>query len=389
MFYGRPLTIYVISLQPWAGFKLSKHHYAEELARLGHDVYFIEPTISGLGLGAIQIEGTEVPGIRVVRYAGRLLRWLRFNRRDWYDAVAKRKIRQIITEIEVAPDIVWDFDGHYQFADLAPFGDGIKIFHPVDSLLPGFTSHKNADVLLSLSQDFVEAVGAPTIPTRLIPHGLNRIHENRARAIVEGSVKTKPKGKRKTVGYVGNLDMPGIDWPILLEMMERYSDVDFKLIGPHAHVDKTNGNKGAPISALERLPNCTLTGRLSVPEIVNLADGIDIWLVCYDVVARPDGAINSHKVLEYLATGKAVLSNWMEAHEDTGLVAMPAGRQNRDMIPLLGELLAGSDNLNTWQKQRARAEFALQHSYECHVATISTFLEEQRNERARPLEKAA
>lgn len=36
-------TILIISPEPWGKMMISKHHYALELAKLGNEVYFLNP----------------------------------------------------------------------------------------------------------------------------------------------------------------------------------------------------------------------------------------------------------------------------------------------------------------------------------------------------------
>ena len=64
-------TIIVSSNEPWGDVWLTKQHFANELAKLGASVYFLNP-VSKWGIGDLfssQVEIIETPfGIKVVNY---------------------------------------------------------------------------------------------------------------------------------------------------------------------------------------------------------------------------------------------------------------------------------------------------------------------------------
>lgn len=372
MYLDLARTIYLISPQPWNGFKVSKHHYARALAEKGHRVFFIESEVTTKGWGRIEIAGTEVPNLKTVRYAGYLFRWLRFRARGLYDVLGPAKVRQLIRAIGVSPDIVWDFDNLFQFRSLTLFDPVVKIFHPVDSLVAGTSAAKNQDLHFALAAEFTEGVDPDRTPTLFVPHGLNPAHTAYAREVVAAPERFRAGGTRAVVGYVGNLAAQGIDWPMIERLVNENPEVSFRLIGPTKGLAEPQ--YGAIIDRLRAAPNCDMPGLVPAEEVVRQSQEVDLWLVCYDIARRPDAAINTHKVLEYLATGKAVLSNYIAAYEGTGLLHMPDTTLNDDMPAILARVLEDPERTNTGPEMIRRADYALEHSYGANLDMMDRFL---------------
>jgi hypothetical protein len=157
-------------------------------------------------------------------------------------------------------------------------------------------------------------------------------------------------------------------------MIEAYRSIEFRFIGPYGKPSPQNRGSPMPVELLRSLPNCRLTGIASIEEVLVAANDVDVWLLCNDRKYRPDGGINAHKLLEYLATGKAVLSNAVEAFEGTDLLTMPDSAENNNMPAMLGEMLDSLERINSPEVMRNRAAYALQFSYARHVDQIDGFL---------------
>jgi len=369
-------VVYLISPQPWDGFRVSKHHYAIELASRGNVVYFFSNTTTKKWMGRVQVVKTDVDGIYNVLHLFPLLKWLKFRARGLYDALSQFHINRIVEAIGPSPDIVWDFDNNYQFSDLRKFGNALKIFHPVDSLPLDMRSDKYADVVLAVAPLFIDQLKTNLTNTLVVPHGLNPAH-----AAYAANLENKPAQvseiniSRPLVGYVANFDIPGIDWGTICAMIERIPEADFIFIGPHGD-DIPKTGQTIPISFLRSCQNVQLTGLLSAKEVLNVADKVDVWLLCNDVKIRADGGINSHKLLEYLATGKAVLSNWVEAYSELDVIEMVLPGRNDAMPGRLIAMLAERNRLNSLDQMTFRAKFAAQYSYKSNLLLIGNFLEE-------------
>lgn len=375
-----PWVIYLVSPQPWHGFRVSKHHYAIELALRGHRVYFIENALTDAVFGRVELYCSGYENLTVVRHAGLFTRWTQYRFPTMHALVAIRQIRRLIAAIGVGPSVVWDFDNNCAFPDLSAFGKMLKIFHPVDSIVGDRRTAKGADVVVSVSADFINRLPAATEHTLVLPHGISRLHEAYAKRVVANDlVAQRKKSSRRTVGYVGNLDMVGIDWSTIFRMITHFQDVEFVFVGPFGRTHQYGeGKRQALLTSLRSFPNVRLTGLLQSQRILELAAEVDVWLFCNDSALRPDGALNSHKLLEYMATGKAVLSSSIRAFDATSPLVMALPGQNEMMIGLLGDMLANIETINRAKEMRRRASFALDFTYGANLDRIGDFLDASR-----------
>ena len=89
----RQKVILLLAPEPWGSNKVSKHHYAQLLAKLGNQVYFLEPAQTS-GDRQVKVEPIE-EGLYSVRYkalsrgANRLPRQLR----SFYQQIDARRKR--------------------------------------------------------------------------------------------------------------------------------------------------------------------------------------------------------------------------------------------------------------------------------------------------------
>ena len=116
--------------------KLAKHHYAIELAKLGNEVYFLNPPDNdqwSLGSKRIKIKPeSEHPGLFIIDQQLYFPYKLKFHSRGIYNLLIKKQIRDILRAIHKPIDVIWSFDIGNLFP-LSFFDKKIfKVFHPVD-----------------------------------------------------------------------------------------------------------------------------------------------------------------------------------------------------------------------------------------------------------------
>ena len=130
-----------------------------------------------------------------------------------------------------------------------------------------------------------------------------------------------------------------------------------------------------PPSDLRERDNIELTGSKNTEEILAFALDVDIWLMAYDRSRDIDGGTNPHKILEYLATGKVVVSNWAEAYEGNDLIVMPPTPDNAPLPALLADVVGRLDQLSAPAERARRAAYASKFSYQAHLAEIDKTLQ--------------
>lgn len=372
---GRPKRLLLISPQPWEGMQLSKHHYARALAKQGHRVDFVEPPQRAGRPGAVTVTKADDPGIRIVRYRPWFPYRLKFHARALFDAAMRVQARMIARATGGAPDIVWDFDNAYQFADLRAFGAPVRLFHAVDQIVAGVSGSKHAQLVVAIDDALIDRLGARDMPHLIVPHGLNPIHLAYARRVASGHVGApRAAGSPVRIGYVGNLLMPALDRDAIMRLVDAHRDATFDFVTPLAPDSLANGADAKWLRALAARANCCLHIGRGPGYIVDLADRIDIWLICYDLARDINAGSNSHKMLEYLATGAPVLTSWLRPYVGNALVTMADRGDNSRLPELLSGLIADLAAQSAPERRIERATFAITHDYAHHIGRISDAL---------------
>jgi hypothetical protein len=368
--FGDPLTIYIISPQPWDGLKVSKHHYANELSQLGHTVFFIEPPGSASGPRLIEIRNSDVPGVRVVAYRTWFPYAIKFHARPLFNRAMRCQAALLKRAIGVPPDLVWDFDNAFQFSDLRVFGAPFSLLHLVDQIAERrVRCAKHADLFVGVSQSMLARIEVGAETRLVIGHGLNRKFASLAQSIVDGTPRVQKS--RVDAAIVGNLDHAAIDWTTLSSYISRHPSVMFHFIGPMTPGRGNEPKHAAARAGLEGVHNIKLHGELLSEHLLEIAQSIDIWIICYDRSLDHNGGVNSHKLLEYLGTGAVTVSSRIEALVDTELCLMTRRLDNQDLPDLFSEAVGRIVEYNSEYRRKSRAAYALAHSYEANIRQIN------------------
>lgn len=347
-----PLAL-ILSPQPWDGFQVSKHHYARTLAGRGWRVVFVDPPADLGRPGRIVQAPTGVAGVTSLRYQTAFPYRLKFHLRPLFDLLMRRQARRLVAATG-RPDLVWDFDNAYQFRDLTAFGAARTVFHLVDDVgTPGLGT-KRADHVLCLDPGLCRGAGGTPAPEDRIGHGLGAAH---ARAAATAVDRPRPEGPPH-LGFVGNLAADWIDWPALAEILHRRPDARLTCWGP------LPAALPPALAAIRARPGTRFPGLTPPERILEQAGDIDLWLAPFRPDRLPGGAIDSHKILEYLATGRAVASVRLAAHADNPLVAQPDPARGETLPDLVIRLLAAPEALNPPDLAACRRAHALACSYE-------------------------
>jgi hypothetical protein len=375
----RGKNILVISPNEWGRMRVSKHHYAIELARLGNTVFFLNPPDSSGAPGVrVEPEG-EQDSLFLVRYRPFFPTVLRFRFRRAYDLLMNWQISRIVHALGARLDVVWCFDPNL-YSDLRRFGSQARLFHVVDQV------EYDYQIDVARSADLVAAVAAPilgrfsnlSVPQAFVNHGLGESFLDIAKE--RSQVSGYSRGAVVRVGYVGNLFSTHLDREVFTRIIESHPSVEFHLWGPIRYGDSNVSGTHSEDTArflgfLESQPNVRLRGVQPPARYSRELMEMDLFLMCYDVQADPNGGSNSHKLLEYLSTGRVVVSNRVSTYaDDPDLIRMVPNSTNELLPELFASTLASLDECNRPELQAYRARFALSHSYAEQVKKIEDLL---------------
>lgn len=374
-------TILVISPQSWGHMLISKHHFALELAGRGNQVYFLNPpNNNNWSLASyrkrILVNQPDLKNslflIDQIFYFPYLLK---FHSRPLYNFLISRQIRAILRIIGKPIDIIWSFDiGNLFPLNLFP-NNIFKIFHPVDE--PGdkhaISGANGADIIFSVTKEILDKYSGLSTPRHFINHGLAN------EFIVEQPPVTND---RIQVGNSGNLLRPDLDREILLKIVKENPSVDFHFFGSY-QFEQSNLSGAASdqtvnfISHLKSADNVTLHGVVRTASLASMLNNMDMLLICYDIEKDQSKGTNYHKVMEYLSTGKVIVSNNISTYSDReDLVRMPAKRINNEELPFLfRDTLMKIDKYNSIELRNKRREYARQNLYANQVDLIASKIE--------------
>ena len=337
------MKVLLISPQHWGTMRVTKHHYAIELAKLGHEVFFLEPTEASWAwnTSSFDISDSDAEGVKIMRQKINIPYNVKFHSKILYDVFIKRHIKNV--EKQFGPfDLVWSFD----LTNAMPLKffskESKKIFFAADwpQVSDAVKAAEGASVLVSVAQEILDQYpNKPSTKKLLIDHG---VAECFIEAGKQAFVKTDTQIR---ICMSGNFLRPDIDRPVLLEIIKTHSDLLFECFGAYEFKNSNLGGSGdlettAFIQTLQQAPNVILHGMVKPEVLAKELRRMDAFLICYDIVKDQSKGTNYHKVMEYLAYGRPIVSNFVSKYngpEFYGLIDM--ARVNIDIKMLLLKIL--------------------------------------------------
>lgn len=375
----RGLNILIVSPNEWGDMRVSKHHYATALAQRGNRVVFLNPPNSQAPERLQLKDVAGIASLTTVTYRPFVPYSLRFHARHLYNLVAGAHVRWLLSRIGVRFDVVWCFDVNL-YSDLRWFGAPLKIFHPVDQVsLPYQTEvAEHADVVLSVSEQILRNLREHHSRQLRVEHGLAQEFVELAERRMTAGAYTKNDPLR--VGYVGNLLMRYLDRDVLQSVVASHPELEFHFWGPRTASESNVGSDDAPdaerfVMSLASMPNVTLHGPQRANALAGQIGDVDLLVMCYSVSRDPNHGCNSHKILEYLSTGRVVVSNHVSDYADKPeLLEMMTPDGGGTFSELFGEVTRRITEHNDETRQRRRLTYALDNSYPKQIDRIASFI---------------
>jgi hypothetical protein len=263
--------------------------------------------------------------------------------------------------------------------NLYPFSffsrQSFKIFHPVDEPLnkAAIDSAKGADVIFSVTKEILEKYYSYKVPGHFINHGV-------ANAFTVTEIAPEVDGKIR-VGFSGNLLRNDIDRNVFLQIIRGNPGVIMECWGSSNLLD---GNLGGGkdiesvnfIHQLKQSVNVILHGVVPAAILAKEFLRMDAFLICYDVEKDQSKGTNYHKVMEYISTGKVIISNNITTYnKHPELVQMVMERDTNKKLPILFRgVIENLDVYNSEKLRSKRLAFAYNNTYEKQVGRIDEFI---------------
>ncbi len=365
-------TILIISPQSWGKMFVSKHHYAVELAKRGNTVYFLNPPDEKLQESIVIKNEVEGLPLFCIYHKINFPYFLKFHMIGLFHRLMKQQVKKILKKIGRPLDIIWSFD----LENLYPFrlfpDKALRIFHPVDEprTSNAILAAEGADVIFSVTHEILEKYHNNKASKWFINHGISGDFFNL-------ELSGQNANEKIHIGVAGNLLRPDIDHKIFLQIIDENVDVIFECWGSYSFNDanlagEDNSEVQRFIKALQQKPNVTLHGAVGTRALVQGFTKMDGFLICYDVLLDQSKGTNYHKINEFLATGKVVISNNVSTYERyPGLIEMVKERNNNERLPILfKEIIQNISTFNSRASMERRINFAHNNSYSKHLNEI-------------------
>lgn len=372
-------TILILSPQRWGNMLLSKHHYAIELAKRNNIIYFLNPPEqSGDQQGNLFdiTEQAAYPNLFLINHHLNFPYRMRFRLPGLFHWLMGFHIKRVLKLISRPVDIVWSFDLNNLYPLRLFDNVKLKIFHPVDLPLnpTAIDAARGAHIIFSIATEILDQYGAFQVPRHFIGHGVSEDFLRPA------SLGYKSNGQIH-IGVSGNLLRTDIDRSTLLKIVIENPSLIFDFWGSYKP-DQTNIGGGDDedtrkfIEFLHSCPNVRLHGVISSHDLALAFRKTDAFLICYDVLKDQSRGTNYHKVMEYLSTGKVIISNNITTYNGKPeLVQMVEERTNNNHLPdLFARIAQRLPEFNTRELITKRVEYARLNSYTLQLDRIESLI---------------
>lgn len=369
-------VILVISPQAWGKMFLAKHHYAIELAKRNNEVYFLNPPQETSVPNYVQISSSEVSNtLYLINHKLNFPYQLKFKFKKLFHFLMKFHIKKIESAINKKIDIIWSFD----LGDYYPFkffsGSPLKIFNPIDEPLnkDGISSGKDSDVILSVTKEILSKYKNNKVPKHFLHHGL-------ADEFMDANKQIKTDDKLR-FGLSGNWLRKDIDTKCLLQIIKENEEIIFEFWGSYKSKQSNIGGDSDTevkqfVAELMVAENVILHGPIHPHKLAQEFRRMDGFLICYDIIKDQSKGTNYHKVMEYLSTGKVVISNNISTYANLpNLIVMAESRTNNNSLPqIFKEVVNNISNYNKPSLQDLRFSFAISNLYSKKIGEIENLL---------------
>ncbi|MBW7942892.1 MAG: hypothetical protein H3C64_11015 [Candidatus Kuenenia stuttgartiensis] len=311
--------------------------------------------------------------LEVLEYNIALPEKIKFHWPGLYQLVIKRTLRKILKRRLDPIDVCIDFGCYQQYQSISWIPAKTHIFFPVDDYANLKADSRGADLVLSVSENICRKFEASGKVCHFINHGLNKEFEENAVRILRGEKFWKRREKIK-IGYSGNLFISFLDIPVVRKIIQENPRIEFHFFGS-TNYNKENKEHVAWNGFLKNTPNVVLHGFLHPRELVRSLNEMDGFLLCYKPDYKNYHAENSHKVFEYLSTGKVLITTYLSIYQDNHLMKMSGKDNNEALINIFTDTIKLLEIENSPEIQKDRIILALDNTYNRQIKRIGDIIE--------------
>ena len=130
------------------------------------------------------------------------------------------------------------------------------------------------------------------------------------------------------------------------------------------------------VRTLQSCSNVVLHGAIAYEMLAEAIQNMDAFLICYDIKKDQSKGTNYHKIMEYLSTGKVIISNNVTTYKkEPELLQMTDERENNSQLPgLFKKIMNDLEWFNNSTLQQKRIAFAKNNSYQKQIERIEEII---------------
>jgi hypothetical protein len=361
-------VVVILSPQDWNHQFISKHHYAVEFSKK-YKTIFVSPTICQVGKFYFKKENINIDNnnLFLVQLVLPLPDWFRFKFNKVYTKLNRIALNLFLKkQFKEKITLLIDFGCHKLIDRLDKFCSTKSIYFPVDDFPDLPIETRNADKLYTVSSNIKEKFEKSNISITWINHGLSSLFVEKARLKLQELKKStiSPIGVRKKVGYSGNVAIPFLDREVVLNTIADLPDMEFHFFGNY----KTNDSSAISFTNnLKKHQNVVLHGQISTEELADQLFQMDVLWLCYKADGKNYHLENSHKILEYLSTGKPFVSSPIKylKNADKDFIYQENNEKHKKIFKFIE-----NNKIEDSKIVMNRIIFALKSSYQANVDTL-------------------
>ena len=361
-------TVLIISPEPWDGHFVSKHHYAINLVKDGSKVYFLDPPRSEIN--DIKVLKTDYENLYQVQ-SPIVSKGLQYMPKILRNILESKWLKKLESKIGTKIDTIWLFENS-RFYDMSFAKDRLKIYHQMDYNQNFHVKEaaKSSDICFCISNNIkynlLRYVNKKKV--YLLGHGLSISKDKQE--LTKGEIDRFNKFDINAI-YVGNIDSFCIYTDIFEEIAKIFNNIGFHFIGSY-NKDKEFYKR------LSMYDNVVFWGRVDSKKIIPILSFVDINLFADKLTTQEEKLqnTNSHKILEYLYSGKVIVSTYLADLTDI-LDLMQMTKEEfsvDDFVKLFDDTVCNLEYLNSKSMQEQRREYALNRTYEKRLEQIKDIL---------------